>query len=832
MCSLACGDNEYVGTPDVKFGRAALTALVVALVAVGSSFTSAQALSSAPPRPAQANPALSLAGAALPEWSGTVLGGTEIALPAKNRSISFASIHPGANFTLGIDTNGFAWSWGVNGFGQLGNDEYIGHYIFAPYPVAVMDTAGEQLRAIDVAAGGNFSVALDESGLAWSYGRNNFGQLGNPIIPTGSAYEGSVAPVAVVDAAGNQMTFASVDTGTNFAFGLQADGTAWAWGRNWSGNLGAESNAWVGMTPVSTVATPVLGPDDQPMHFRQISGGEDFAIGIDLDGKAWGWGENGSGATGSPGPDSSRPRPILDEHGDQMFFTEVSAGYASALGLDANGGVWSWGRSTGGMLGNPSVTGDTAVPVPVLDPAGNQLTATTVSIKSTTAYARDANGHVWAWGTNEYGQLSIDPAALPATNVPVQAVLSDGSPVVADRVYAGLQHVTVQGAFDPTTHSNARAWGAAWFGQLGDPDADTSASAFSPQPVPIALAQPSSESIVYFGDDDDTGVTGTVVGDTLLVNAPHHLAGRVPVYVAWFGDEPTRELVGYFTFMLNLSLVVDPLEANANTPVTLTTSLPDEEIPLIGDAQAYFNLHPTLAPVPGAPGDVPVPVAFDTAGKASMQVTAAVRGTYYVGVKAYVDYRGDTPPGDLVAVSAEVRKPTVFKTPVSTKWGRVTINKVDTNNDPLTGAKFKVYASHLNDPDLSVTGNPDTGLVETSAVCDMTTSGATSCSFSMRYSDYSEGVQLSPGDYRWNYYYIVEAQAPEGFELNTVSHPFEVTATNTIDDEIPPVTIVNAPRSIDLPAAGSSPALLAFAAAGLLLIGLATAFTVNRFRRR
>lgn len=795
----------------------------------------------APASPARADDAAgggARAASALPEWSGSVLGGTELQFPGRSRSISFESIAPGSNFTLGRDTDGYAWSWGINGFGQLGNSEYIGRYIFAPYPVPVLDSAGKQLRTTGMTASGNFSVVLDETGKAWTYGRNNFGQLGNPSVPTGDAIVGRVTPVAVQDATGRQMTFSQVSSGTSFAFGLEADGSAWAWGRNFFGQLGGESNANVFITPVSTVATPVLDGDGHPMRFASIEGGEDFAVGIDLDGKAWAWGNGSSGQLGSPGGTTDRPRPVVDEHGTQRSFTQVAAGYANAYGLDADGTVWSWGSAADGALGNPGATGDTAVPVPVLDADGDPLRLRSISTWDATTFGIGLDGTVVAWGGNSNGQLGR-PAGQPASSVvPLQLERSPGVPLEAEKVYAGTSHATVIGDFDAADLTNAWAWGAAWYGQLGNPDVDTGAGAYSTTPVPISLPQPSTDSIVYFGDDDTVGVTGRMVGGKLVVEAPRHVAGRVPVSVAWFGDEPTREHVGYFTFLLTPSLSMQPNTLDVDATAQAVVTLPAEEVPLIGAAVMHFTLGDAKLSVPG--GDPAAPftvVAFDATGRAALPVTSHDPGTFAVSAEAVVDKPSDPVTHDVV-VSDVLRALVSFEAdvivtpPVSSKYASVTVNKLDQDHKPLTGAKFAVYYSHAEKPDFSITDDADTGARMTGAVCDMTTNGETSCTFRMRYSDWAEGVQLQPGDRRWNHYWLVEVVAPTGYELRPERIPFEITK-DTVDAQyaVPDIDVVNVRSgALLLPFTGGDGTGV-FVVAGLGLGVLAVGLIVRRRRR-
>jgi YD repeat-containing protein len=90
-----------------------------------------------------------------------------------------------------IDSNNTVWAWGYNGFGQLGDNSTTNRSL----PVQVMKkdtnapTGTSTLTNItEIAAGSDFSLALDGDGAVWAWGNNAKGQLGVPAatIPTTS----------------------------------------------------------------------------------------------------------------------------------------------------------------------------------------------------------------------------------------------------------------------------------------------------------------------------------------------------------------------------------------------------------------------------------------------------------------------------------------------------------------------------------------------------------------------------------------------------------------------------------------------------------------------
>ena len=96
-----------------------------------------------------------------------------------------AYVYAGHLHSLAIDTQGDAWAWGYNYFGQLGD----GSTDDALTPVAVEMSSGVSFTQVD--GGFEFSLGLDAVGDAWAWGRNDYGQLGD-----GSTAESDV-PVPV-----------------------------------------------------------------------------------------------------------------------------------------------------------------------------------------------------------------------------------------------------------------------------------------------------------------------------------------------------------------------------------------------------------------------------------------------------------------------------------------------------------------------------------------------------------------------------------------------------------------------------------------------------------
>ena len=135
---------------------------------------------------------------------------------------TWLKISAGPYSSAAIKTDGTLWTWGFNNYGQLG----VGNTTKYSSPVQV--GALTTWNAIAWGAPYGSLYALKTDGTLWSWGRNNYGQLG-----VGNTTDYS-SPVQV----GALTTWAAISAGYWFAMGTTTDGTLYGWGQNGNGNLG------------------------------------------------------------------------------------------------------------------------------------------------------------------------------------------------------------------------------------------------------------------------------------------------------------------------------------------------------------------------------------------------------------------------------------------------------------------------------------------------------------------------------------------------------------------------------------------------------------------
>ena len=403
------------------------------------------------------------------------------------------------NHTLNIADNGIVYTIGGNTYGELGDNSKIQRRT----PIKVVKGAynGESYLGDNInnpiiggSAGGDHSIILDANGLVYTFGYNTYGQLGD-----GSTTNRTV-PVKVVKGEYNGNNYLgdnpnnpiiAVSAGVHFSLALAADGTLYSFGDNAYGQLGDSSNV-LKTSPVKVMkgeynGTRYLG-DYINNPIILISAGRDHSIVLAANGNVFAFGRNGYGELG----DSSiikKNIPVkvkMGEYSGNRFLGDnplnpivsLSAGIYHSMALGNNGTVYTFGWNAYGQLGD-NTTSNRSIPVKVLKGAyvgtthlGDNPNSRIVSVSAGLSHsiALDAEGAVYAFGENLYGQLGNNTNTN--SSIPVRVLkgtykgttyLGDNSSNPGIAISVGIYHSTVV-ALDGTVYS----FGWNLEGQLGD----------------------------------------------------------------------------------------------------------------------------------------------------------------------------------------------------------------------------------------------------------------------------------------------------------------------------------------------------------------------------
>ena len=119
--------------------------------------------------------------------------------PDMPADFTYVQVSAGGDHSLAVGSDGYAYAWGKNEYGELGIHSH-GVYTDSFVPERVRDPANPNdaskgLKATQVSGGNVHSLAVGSDGYAYAWGYNRSGQLGNDSI---SKWDDSIVPVPVV----------------------------------------------------------------------------------------------------------------------------------------------------------------------------------------------------------------------------------------------------------------------------------------------------------------------------------------------------------------------------------------------------------------------------------------------------------------------------------------------------------------------------------------------------------------------------------------------------------------------------------------------------------
>ncbi len=247
-----------------------------------------------------------------------------------------------------------------------------------------------------------------------------------------------------------------IDGGGYHSLRIGSDGKLYAWGANDLGQLG-DGTTTQRITPVPVNLPSGVSP-------LALSAGVYHSLVIGNDGKLYAWGRNYYGEVGD-GTTTQRNAPVPVNLPSGVSAVSVAGGFAHSLAIGSDGKLYAWGSNNYGELGDGTNT-NRSNPVLVNLPSGVSPVAVTAGDLHSLALGSD--GKIYAWGYNPHGQ--VGDGSTTNRNTPVQVTLPSG--VSAVSVTAGPYHSLAIGS-----DGKLYVWGRNNEGQLGD---DTTTQRNSP----------------------------------------------------------------------------------------------------------------------------------------------------------------------------------------------------------------------------------------------------------------------------------------------------------------------------------------------------------------
>jgi len=248
---------------------------------------------------------------------------TTYSSPRQIPGTTWAESSANGKMTLATKTDGTLWSWGNNGNGALGQNEESPEYS-SPVQIGSGTNWGTSEGHISVAD--NYrAAAIKTDGTLWTWGYNEYGQLGQ----NSRTYYSS--PIQIPGT-----TWSKIDLGYHAGAGLKTDGTLWTWGLNNNGMLGQNEDV--------RRSSPVQVPGTTWKH---ISFSHYNLLATKTDGTLWGWGPNESGQLAQ---NALNPGGISSPVQIPGNTWSIVGGVGAATKTD--GTLWTWGGDNApGKLG-------------------------------------------------------------------------------------------------------------------------------------------------------------------------------------------------------------------------------------------------------------------------------------------------------------------------------------------------------------------------------------------------------------------------------------------------------------------------------------------------
>jgi alpha-tubulin suppressor-like RCC1 family protein len=241
----------------------------------------------------------------------------------------------GANFFR--SNIGNVYVFGSNEYGRIGqgNPNTVGFSI--GYPVQQLIGVG---NIINIAAGTSYTMLVSNTGSVLGFGDNGMGQIG-----VNSASQDSLLPQEINSPNLPASSIVDIQASNLQTYLLKNDGTVWAFGVGTSGRLGNGTNI------SSTTPVQVSGLTNVTKISSNASAGH--ALALKNDGTVWAWGAGYYGQLGNgSNSESNVPVQVTDTSTNPITnVVDIEAGYLSSGVIKNDGSAWTWGYNQNGLLG-------------------------------------------------------------------------------------------------------------------------------------------------------------------------------------------------------------------------------------------------------------------------------------------------------------------------------------------------------------------------------------------------------------------------------------------------------------------------------------------------
>jgi len=390
----------------------------------------------------------------------------------------YQRVSVGGEHSCALKRNGEVSCWGSNRFGQLGApsiEDFDGEFAATSTPTVILTATNQAWQDIELGQSHSHAINASDQSL-FSWGRNEYGQLGLGLTPSGSMNTDTMfQPRRIRTTSSIRWDSIASSPVSSCAIGNRSQ--IWCWGQVSGGMVG---NGSLTHNHNQGAYTYTTSPSNVTGSWRSVSAGYEHVCAISSSGTVSCWGGGNYGQLGI-GASSSTAQPIPLEIQSNDRFTNLSAGPYNSCGVTTINQRVCWGSNVWGQFGHsgasrtyyssPFVLTSTIAMNEVYLAKFEELES--YDLPNSCGLSDGVNGgkKLWCWGINDYGELGLDYDDVVEIDPPI-AVTQGKIDNQRVQLTADWRNVSVSYSHACAVRSDDSlwCWGSNSHGQLGHSD--------------------------------------------------------------------------------------------------------------------------------------------------------------------------------------------------------------------------------------------------------------------------------------------------------------------------------------------------------------------------
>ncbi|MGD9605684.1 MAG: leucine-rich repeat protein [Bacilli bacterium] len=331
----------------------------------------------------------------------------------------------GSAHNIAITSHQRVFSWGKNNFGQLGDNSTVDKLLPTDITGNFAFSSSDLIAQIDSA--GNHNFLRTQSGVIYSWGYNFYGQLGNgdkinQLLPVNITSQFSLANGEIIQ---------DIDTSSSHTFAISNLNHVYSWGNNQNAQLGYQT----------TMITPYQMDNQLSLQTSEfvldVSVGASYSLVLTSSGRVLAFGSNSAGQLGANSTDQAISVPtditslFVTSADDKIV--KIIAGRYHAIAMTSKGRIFGWGNNYSGQIGHlASTTQRKPIQITSLFQSRQELSIEDYAYQETINWMvpQTSSGVFSGWFTDETFETPVNLSQMPQNDVVVYGQWMENQHVV------------------------------------------------------------------------------------------------------------------------------------------------------------------------------------------------------------------------------------------------------------------------------------------------------------------------------------------------------------------------------------------------------------------